>query len=179
MIPLPYLIWLFFLVCLYFVLKILVVVTFCGEAFLLKEKFLSWARQSNQPVVDLGIGIYLRTNKTRAFTLLAYHTCSLLALCSLGLDFPSQLGHHCCSGKVGQKVVSVCVAPLPAVTGLGHYWPRSQSIPWHSYACICLISKIFPCLQSLFLQPGPWAAFFLAHFWDHCFFLGTLLFSFL
>lgn len=111
-------------------------------------------RQSKwQPMVDLGIGVYLTTNSIRTFTLLNFFTYSLTptatpALCPLGLNFPSQQGYHC---------------------------PARKAIPWHSPTRSPLVSRIFPHFQDLssiqdlhlpFSRPPPF-------YWEH--FLSGIL----
>jgi len=64
-------------------------------------------------VVDLDTSVYLRTSEIRAFTPLdsLFLTHSLTppsVMFSYALSFPPQPGDGSWSGKVGQKVASVC-----------------------------------------------------------------------
>lgn len=121
-----------------------------GQAVLLAAcisyyfRSLPWVRQGEKQAIEgLDTGDYLKNSKIR-FDCLTQSLAPPSALYSKSLSFPPQQGDSCWSGKVGQKVVSVCALQLPqlSVTCLGCQWPG----PWGPPA---FVSAQLPDLQDL------------------------------
>lgn len=141
-----------------------------------------------QPVEDLDTGIYLRTNKMRAFTLPDCFTHSLIpplslttVLSSIGPDFPSLQGGHCFSRTAESHTESLVSSHWSATLGYQPLASLAKALgipgirlhtnlwsPWSSLA-----SRIFPAARIFnFCFPGPLPFPKTTSFWHQLFFLG-------